>query len=175
MMERKLLQSLTQLAIMNGIALSLIGLQSIIPFSFVLFIVLISLVFAVQAYYASGASVLLSGIAFVSGTFLMFGVVPGCWACVYVVFGIGCGALRKARIPYPLRLLGCSITSALLLGLLLWVFAGLAGYQLESLQELPYPVPHFVVAAGVVAALLVATATDLLLSRVLQHLQCLES
>ena len=178
MNDRAQILGLTQIAFLNALILSFLGVQFVIPFASIVLLLVIPVIFALQVYHVAIRVAFLSGLSVVVLSTILFGVVLGIWTLVYFVLGIALGWGRRNRLPSALRLFLVSLLFCVAIIAIMFAFGWMANitwvgitgtlahYQL--LNRLPL-IP--LIGLGLAGwALLNTLGADQILSRVLRQL-----
>lgn len=175
-LERRQLLALTRLALLNGVALTLISAQFLSPPVFVIMLGAIPTIFAVGALLASPAAVALSGLAVVTLATLFFGPLIGAWMALYVIIGGTLGIARRWRWPAVWRVMAAAGAAAASLAALIATFLWFAGLRLSDLLALsppptaalpvPIPIPALLGIGFAGLAALIAVTIDRFVARV---------
>jgi hypothetical protein len=179
MSERERLTAYTQMALLNAITLSLIGIQVIASPAFFLLLWIIPAIFAIQTTLMPLRLTLLSCLIVV-GIALLFGLDIGSASVVYVLTGTIAGTLRRWKLPAAVRIPVTTLALTILLAAfvaVLILFLGLAASSTLS-QMQPYlhliggltPLILSMLLGLVVVALILAIIIDLLTSGILSRL-----
>jgi hypothetical protein len=169
---------LTQIAFLNALILSFLGVQFVIPFASIVLLIVIPVIFALQVYHVAIRLVFLSGLTVVILSSILFGVVLGIWNLVYFALGIALGWSCRKRIPIGLRLFMVSLLFCISLIVLIVAFGWMADInwaditiaitRYKPLNQLPL-IP--VMGIGLLGwAFLNTFGADRILSRVLKQL-----
>lgn len=182
MNDRTLILNLTQVAFLNALILSLLGIQFIFPFASVVLLIIVPVVFALQIYHRAIKISILSGLLVVLLSSILFGVIMGLWTLVYLILGIALGLGFQYRIPLGLRfgLVGSlfSVSLAIIILVLGWL-AGINVLDITAMLSrygLSNRVPLAVlIGIGLIGwAFMTALGSDRILSRVLSQIDWVE-
>lgn len=140
MSEQERLTVYTQMALLNAIVLSLLGIQLIFSPAVLLLLWIVSTIFAIQAALMPLRLTLLSGALVILLALLLFGLDTCASATVYVSAGAVAGTLRRWKQPAALRILLTAVAMAALIAGLLAFLAWLLGLSTGNLlaQAQPY-------------------------------------
>lgn len=126
MKDRDQILGLTQVAFLNALILSFLGVQFIIPFTSIVLLVVIPVIFALQVYHVAIRVAFLSSLTVVILSSILFGVVLGFWTLVYFVLGMALGWGFRKRLPFGLRLFLVGLLFCISLILLMVAFGWMA-------------------------------------------------
>lgn len=115
MSERERLTAYTQMALLNAIVLSLLGIQVIVSPTFFLLLWIIPAIFAIQATMMPLRLALLSCLIVVGVALLIFGLDVGATSVLYVLTGTTAGTLRRWKSPAVVRIPLTALVLAVLL------------------------------------------------------------
>lgn len=178
MNDRDRILALTQIAFLNALILSFLGVQFVIPFASIVFLVVIPVIFALQVYHVAIRVTFLSGMTVIMLSSILFGIVLGFWTLVYFVLGLALGWGCRKRMPTVIRVFLVSLLFCISLIVLIiafgwmaditWTEISVAVSRYELLNQFPL-IPLMVL--GLVGwAFLNTFGADRILSRVLQQL-----
>lgn len=139
--EQTYLQSLTQLAFHNALILSLLGLQFMLPVTFIILLVLIPTLIGLQVYKASRYLIFLSGCLLIFFAFVLFGAAIGMWCLIYWSIGAILGLSIQGKWPWLLRIMSSSLSFMLMLALIMISFAWIAQINWPDVQQAFLQVP----------------------------------
>jgi hypothetical protein len=181
MSQRERLLRLTRIAFLDGLALSLLSLQFVVPPLLVVMLVIVPAVIALQIYHAPDGFTFLSLLVLVLAAYVLYGPVSAVWTAVYAVIGAAMGLARRAKAPYAARLLVEGPLCVAGIAAAAFTFAALAGMRWADLAAFLSPLPWLrqyfgpLFAAGVLAWGLISSAgSDAFLQRVLNQMYFLE-
>jgi hypothetical protein len=97
--------SLTRVAFLNAIVLSLLGIQFLIPPSFIVMLLLVPMVYLLQMYTSSFRHVFLSCVLMLALTLSLYGVGIFAWTAFYSLVGVTSGLAIKMGFVKPLRVI----------------------------------------------------------------------
>lgn len=139
MSEQERLTVYTQMALLNAIVLSLLGIQLIFSPAVLLLLWIVSTIFAIQAALMPLRLTLLSGALVILLALLLFGLDTCASATVYVSAGAVAGTLRRWKQPAALRILLTAVAMAALIAGLLAFLAWLLGLSTGNLLAQAQP------------------------------------
>jgi hypothetical protein len=146
--ERERILSLTTVAFLDAIILSLLGIQFVIPVSFVALLVLIPVIYGLQVYRIPLGLSLSSGLTLIIIGTGFFGIAVGTWMGLYVVVGLVVGLGRRSLSSKAGRILISTAAFTLGLsgiGLLFTLWAKLDFTEVMSvLERVPLLPPVFI-------------------------------
>lgn len=178
MNDREKILTLNRIAFLDALILSFLGIQFVIPLVFILLLVIIPTIIALQFYHIDFKYALLSGLVLIVFTFALFGISIALWEFLYFVVGGAIGLSRRVKIHILVRLL---IATIVFVVSLIMVFLGLGILAQVSWQDIissttQYPllvqfpwIPIFLLGLFFLAILL-SLGVENLLSRVLKQL-----
>lgn len=126
MNEREVIVSLTRVAFLDAIILSLLSVQSVMPFVFLMLLWLIPLVFALEIYLVPIRVVWISALVVSVLALALLGVSIGFWAVVYVTLGITLGTCRRFRLPWFVRSISLGLACAVAMAVVFLIFGKLS-------------------------------------------------
>ena len=97
------LLSLTRVAFLNAMVLSLLGIQFLIPPSFMVMLLLVPMIFSLQMYISSFRHVFLSCVFLLVLTLSLYGIGIFSWTIFYSLVGIAGGFTMKKGFSKALR------------------------------------------------------------------------
>lgn len=184
MNERALITALTQIAMLNAIILSFLGIQFIIPFAFILLLWIVPTIFALEIILGDVPWQLafLSGLVLLALAFTLFGLDVGLWTIVYLLVGSLSGWGQRFGLHWSIRLLSTTLAFALLLVAMIAVLGWLVQIEWQEIKEIlenlnqfnPLPTLALIPAMGiglVTWAIMLSVGVEWFLSRVLRHLR----
>ena len=178
MNDRVQILRLTQIAFLNALILSFLGIQFVIPFASIALLLVIPVIFALQVYHVPIKIAFISGLAIVILSFVLYGVILCIWSLTYFVLGITLGWSYRNRIPFGYRLFLVSLVFYVsILGIMI-IFGRMANITWEYIsdtiknQQLLQQVPLIpIMGIGLMGwAILNSFGTDRILYRVLHQL-----
>ncbi|MBA3531034.1 MAG: hypothetical protein H0T73_03825 [Ardenticatenales bacterium] len=178
MSDHDLIAALTRKAFLNAIILSLLTIQFILPFAFVIFLWLIPPIFALEVEKNSWHLTLLSGLALLTLGLFLFGVYDSLWLALYILMGLIAGIGRRFHFHWLVRLGFTSLSFTLLLLTLILLFSRIAQLDWQQVQQSMGQIALFqtlpllpVLVVGIISWMIaVAAAVEWFLSRVSQNL-----
>jgi hypothetical protein len=178
MNDREKIFTLNRIAFLDALIFSFLGIQFVIPLAFVLMLVVIPTIIALQFFHMSLKYALLSGLLLLALTFALFGISIGLWGLLYFVVGGVIGLGWRFHIHILLRLLLATIVFVISMIVIVFSFGALAQVSwrdiISSMAQYPWllQVPWIpIILVGLsVWALLMSLGVENLLSRVLKQL-----
>jgi hypothetical protein len=176
--DRNHILALTQVSFLSALILSIVSIQFVLPFSFVLLLLIVPVIFALQTYHVRILTSLVSGLAVVILSFALFGIAVGLWTFIYYLAGTMLGLGQKYRFPLLVRILSNTLAYSAALCTILLIFMWIARLGWQEITNLLalYPLLNPIVSIQVlfigmiISALLVSLVADSFLSRVLHQL-----
>lgn len=178
------LTALARLSMLNAIALSLLGIQFLMPLAMIALIVILPAIFALQARLLPAKLWPLAGFSTLILALLFFGLDLGAWVLVYLILGMTCGLAQRIGWRRPVRVLLAGLVCAILLASVVLLFAWLvrldwtaiASY-LASLGSLTnrLPLPMFGLVGLLVWAMATGLGVDLLAASVFTRLRATQA
>jgi hypothetical protein len=178
MTDRNQMLALTQVAFLSALILSLVSIQFVLPFSFVLLLLIVPVIFALQTYHVGIPTSLLSGLMVVFLSFAVFGIAIGLWTFLYYLAGNILGIGQRYRFPWLLRILSNTFAFSTSLCTILLAFGWLTHISWQDITNSlsSYPMLNsiigirFLFTGMIVSALLASVVADNFLTRVLRQL-----
>ncbi len=178
MTDRNQILALTQVAFLSALILSIVSIQFVLPFSFVLLLLIVPVIFALQTYHVRMPTSLLSGLAVVFLSFALYGIAVGLWTFIYYLAGNILGIGRKYGFPWLVRILSNTLAYSASLCIIVLAFGWIAGISWQEITDAlslylmlnPIVSIQILFAGMIVSALLVSLVADSFLSRVLRQL-----
>lgn len=177
--EQTYLQTLTQLAFHNALILSLLGIQFVLPVTFIILLVLVPTLIGLQVYKkASYFLIFLSGCLLIFFAFVLFGVAIGMWCLIYWSIGAVLGISIQGKWPWLMRIMSSSLSFMLMLALIMVGFAWIAQVNWADVQQAFLQVPFIdgeeLIPIGIVGlggtGLILAAMVDRFLNYLLRHI-----
>ena len=158
---RDWLISLSRLSMLNAIALTLLGIQFLLPPAMIALIVLVPAIFALETRLVSIHLLPISGLLAIILSLLFFGLDMGIWTLVYFVLGFTCGIAQRIPLRRVVRVLLNGIACAVLVGGTVFLFASIAQLNLTAIilaiSNLNTDMPLLTVGIGSYSFLAVST------------------
>jgi hypothetical protein len=178
MNDREKVLTLNRIAFLDALIFSFLGIQFVIPLAFILLLIIIPTIIALQFYHMPIKHALLSGLLLLVLTFALFGISIALWELLYFVVGGAIGIGWRFHIHILLRLLLATIVFVISLLVIAFSFGALAQVSWQDIISLMarYPwalqvpwIPIILVGLSIWAMLL-SLGVENLLSRVLKQL-----
>jgi hypothetical protein len=142
MNDREKVLTLNRIAFLDALILSFLGIQFVIPLAFILLLVIIPTITALQFYHIPLKHALLSGLLLIVFTFALFGISIALWEFLYFVVGGAIGIGRRFRMHILFRLLLATIAFVISLAMILLSFGILAQVSwqdiISSMAQYPF-------------------------------------
>ena len=178
MNEREKVLNLNRIAFLDALILSFLGFQFVIPLAFILLLIIIPTIIALQFYHIPLNQAVLSGLVLIVLVFFLFGFSVALWELLYFVVGGAIGFSRRFRIHIIFRLLLATLLFGICMGMIVVSFGLLAQITWQDIMsemvnypllfQLPW-IPIFLMGLFVWAFLL-SLGVENLFSRVLTQL-----
>ena len=178
MNERDTVLALTRLAFLDAIILSLLSVQSVLPFVFLVMLWLAPIVFALEITLVPHRIAWVSGLVVPALALALLGLDIGLWASVYFVLGATLGMAWRLRLPWIARQIGLSVVFVLTVAAIFVIFGKLVRIDwkeisavLEKINQIGVvPVLPAMIVGFVLWAIILSVAMDRLLQRVLRQI-----
>lgn len=178
MTERAQVVASTQMAMLNAIILSLLSIQFIVPFAFILLIWIVPTIIALQVYHVPLKLMLLSGLVIIGLSFILFGIDVGFWMVVYISAGSVLGISRKLNYHWSFRLLSVAFAFTVSLLAIMIIFGWLTQISWQEIQNVlaklslfnQIPLLPAMVGGLITWTVIISVVVDWFLSRVLRQL-----
>lgn len=150
MNAREKILILTRIAFLYALILAVLSVQLVIPFSAVLWLIIIPAIIGLAVYHTPSGIMFFSLLILVGLSFILFGIVVVTWMLIYSMPGILIGAAWRSHLMPFARRLFLLLAYWLGVALALLIFSWMAQFSFQEIYNLltsyPYQIRNIVYA-----------------------------